>query len=173
MAPNSELRRDAVAKASFDEKKRRRAPVSGPDRPGPPESESRTAALPSALSVRRARGVLALLAICVTLLLPAALPMAAQDEHKGPALKTVHGTVLNKNDDPLPEAVVFLKNLQNGSIKTYIADAEAGYRFSGLDPNVDYEIHAEFKGDSSPVKRLSSLDGRKDIHLNLVIPHKK
>jgi hypothetical protein len=110
-----------------------------------------------------------MLALSFVFLLFGALPAQPQ----GPALKTVHGTVLNKSDDPLPEAIVFLKHLQSGTIKTYIADSQGEYHFTGLDPNADYEIHAEFKGDSSPVRRLSSLDGRKDIHLNLVIPRKK
>lgn len=112
---------------------------------------------------------LVLLALCAVLVPLLSLPAAAQ----APALKTVHGTVLTKSEDPLPEAVVFLKHLQSGTIKTYIADAQGEYHFTGLDPNVDYEIHAEFKGDSSAVRRLSSLDNRKDIHLNLVIVHKK
>ncbi len=126
-----------------------------------------------ALPAQRARAQLIGLVLSILSLLVAAHPAAGQDNHKGPALKTVHGSVLNKSDDPIPEAVVFLKNLANGSIKTYIADAQAEYRFSGLDPNVDYEIHAEYQGSSSPVRRLSSLDGRKDIHLNLIIPRKK
>jgi len=98
-------------------------------------------------------------------------PLAARAQ--GPSLKTVHGAVLTKNEDPIPEAVVFLKNLQSGAVKSYISDSSGSYRFTGLDPNVDYEIHAEFKGDSSPVRRLSSLDGRKDIYLNLIIARKK
>ena len=112
---------------------------------------------------------LAFSGICYLLLCFLSAPARAQ----APALKTVHGTVLNKSEDPLPEAVVFLKKLQSGTIRTYIADAQGEYHFTGLDPNADYEIHAEYKGDSSPTRRLSSLDGRKDIHLNLVVTPKK
>jgi len=109
----------------------------------------------------------------VALFVFAGLLAASAAHPQAVALKTVHGTVLNKSDDPLPEAIVFLKNVQSGDVKTYIADTQGNYHFSGLDPNADYEIHAEFKGDSSPVRRISSLDGRKDIHLNLVVAHKK
>ena len=111
----------------------------------------------------------ALVALCVF----AGLLAASAAHPQAVALKTVHGTVLNKSDDPLPEAIVFLKNLQSSDVKTYIADAQGNYHFSGLDPNADYEIHAEFKSDSSPLRRISSLDGRKDIHLNLIIARKK
>jgi len=109
----------------------------------------------------------------IVLAAQAALPGAAQDNKKQPVLKSVHGLVLDKSDNALPEALVFLKNVQNNSVKTSFADEKGNYRFSGLDPNADYEIHAEFKGDVSPTRRLSSLDGRKDIYMNLVIPRKK
>jgi hypothetical protein len=127
------------------------------------------------LAPRRLRPLLpggAALLLLGSLLLPR-LSLPARAQSHGPALKTVHGSVLNKDEDPLPEAIVFLKHLQSGTIKTYIADSQGEYHFTGLDPNADYEIHAEYKGDSSPARRLSSLDGRKDIHLNLVIVHKK
>ena len=107
------------------------------------------------------------------LMLQAALLAAAQDKKKESPLKTVHGQVIDKGENALPAAIVFLKNLQNSSVKTSFADDNGGYRFSGLDPNTDYEIHAEFKGDVSPTKRLSSLDSRRDINLNLTIPRKK
>jgi hypothetical protein len=107
------------------------------------------------------------------LMLQAAVPTAAQDKKKESPLKTVHGLVIDKGENALPAAIVFLKNLQNSAVKTSFADDTGNYRFSGLDPNTDYEIHAEFKGDVSPTKRLSSLDSRRDINLNLTIPHKK
>lgn len=106
-------------------------------------------------------------------ILQASLRGAAQDKRKDSPLKTVHGVVMDRGENPLPAAIVFLKNLQNNGVKTSFADDAGGYRFSGLDPNTDYEIHAEFKGDVSPTKRLSSLDSRRDINLNLTIPRKK
>jgi hypothetical protein len=102
--------------------------------------------------------------------LAAATPAAAQK--KEAPIKTVHGVVQDKSDDPISGAIVFLKNLQNNTVKTSFADEAGGYRFSGLDPNTDYEIHAEFKGDVSPTKRLSSLDSRRDIALTLTIRKK-
>jgi carboxypeptidase family protein len=122
------------------------------------------------LSLVRAR-VLFLPALAV-FLAAAVLPGAAQDK-KQPLLKTVHGMVLDKSEDAIPGAIVFLKNLQNKTVKSSFSDDGGKYRFSGLDPNTDYEIHAEFKGDVSPTRRLSALDDRKDIYMNLVIPRKK
>ena len=112
-----------------------------------------------------------LAALLAFFVVAALLPAAAQK--KEAPIKTVHGVVIDKSDNPLSGAIVFLKNLQNSSVKSSFADEEGGYRFSGLDPNTDYEIHAEFKGDVSPTKRLSSLDSRRDIGLNLTIQRKK
>ena len=116
--------------------------------------------------------VLSLIALLVVVASAAVLPAAGQDK-KQPLLKTVHGIVVDKGENPIAGAIVFLKNLSNKTVKSSFADDDGKYRFSGLDPNTDYELHAEFKGDVSPTRRLSALDDRKDIYLNLVIPRKK
>lgn len=107
------------------------------------------------------------------LLLLAAGLAAGQNSKKESPLRTVLGAVTDKTDTPLPGGVVFLKNLRTGAINTRFADKDGNYRFSGLDPNVDYEIHAELDGAKSPAKTISSLDGRKEILLNLKIDRKK
>jgi len=107
------------------------------------------------------------------LLLLAAGLAAGQNSKKESPLRTVLGAVTDKSDTPLPGGVVFLKNLRTGGINTRFADNDGNYRFSGLDPNVDYEIHAELNGAKSPTKTISSLDGRKEILLNLKIDRKK
>ena len=130
---------------------------------------SRTSLTAAILHRTRSVWVLALLAfLSVSMVLPA----MAQDK-KQPLLKTVHGIVIDKAENPIPGAIVFLKNLQTKSVRSSFADDDGKYRFSGLDPNTDYELHAEFKGDVSPTRRLSALDDRKDIYLSLTIPRKK
>ncbi len=111
---------------------------------------------------------------CLAFLLLLAVGVAsAQNSKKEPTLRTVLGAVTDKSDAPLPGGVVFLKNLRTGTINTRFADKDGNYRFSGLDPNVDYEIHAELDGAKSPTKTISSLDGRKEILLNLKVERKK
>jgi hypothetical protein len=111
---------------------------------------------------------------CMTLVLLLAGGLAAaQGSKKETTLRTVLGAVTDKSDTPLPGGVVFLKNLRTGSISSRFADKDGNYRFSGLDPNADYEIHAELEGAKSPTKTISSLDGRKEILLNLKIDRKK
>ncbi len=88
-------------------------------------------------------------------------------------LRVVRGTVLDKDENPAPSAIVYLKNVKSQAVKTYIADDKGQYRFSGLDPNVDYEIHAEQKDLMSPVRTVSSYDSRSDIDMPLKLTKKK
>jgi len=123
----------------------------------------------------KARITLAL-ALAITLCIAAASPTRAQtkDQKKAEAqLRTVHGSVLDKSENPIPSSVVYLKNLKTQAVKTYIADDTAHYRFSGLDPNVDYEIHAEHADATSPTRTISSYDTRRDIEATLKLTRKK
>lgn len=105
-----------------------------------------------------------------------ALPARAQtkDQKRAEAqLRTVHGSVLDKDENPVASSVVYLKNLKSQAVKTYIADDAGNYRFSGLDPNVDYEIHAEHNDATSPIRTISNYDSRRDIEVMLKLSRKK
>ena len=77
------------------------------------------------------------------------------------------------SDAAVPSAVVFLKNTRNNDVRSYISDLEGNYRFSGLDPNTDYELHAEKDGAKSTTRTVSSFDSKKEIVLNLKLEKKK
>jgi Carboxypeptidase regulatory-like domain len=94
-------------------------------------------------------------------------------DQKEPELRTVHGSVIDKAENPVPSSIVYLKNMRTQTVRTYIADDAGDYRFSGLDPNVDYEIHAEHDDLESAVRTISSYDSRRDINLPLKLSHKK
>ena len=95
----------------------------------------------------------------------------AQDNRN--QLRTVHGTVVDKGDNAAPSSIVYLVNAKTQAVKTYIADETGNYRFSGLDPNVDYEIHAERDNMASPNRTVSSFDSRRDIDLTLKLSRTK
>jgi hypothetical protein len=97
----------------------------------------------------------------------------AQDKKHEAQLRTVRGTVMDKSDNPISGSVVFLKNTRTNSVRSNYTDDTGSYRFSGLDPNADYEVHAEKEGAKSPTRTISSFDGRKEIDLNLKIDRKK
>jgi len=88
-------------------------------------------------------------------------------------LRTVHGAVLDKAENPVASAVVYLKNVRTLAVKTYISDHAGEYRFAGLDPNVDYEIHAEDDKMTSNTRTVSSFDSRKEIVIALKLDKPK
>jgi hypothetical protein len=83
--------------------------------------------------------------------------------------RNVTGQVLSKSDAPLSEAIVYLKNTKTLTIKSFITEKDGGYRFHGLTPNIDYEIYAEYQGQKSGAKTLSSFDNRSNVTLNIHI----
>ncbi len=117
----------------------------------------------------RFRLLLVALALCVGV-----CAAVAQDAKHEAQLRTVRGVVADKSsENPVPSAVVFLRNTRTNAVRSYIANEEGDYRFSGLDPNVDYEIHAEKDGAKSATRTISSFDNKKDIVLNLKLNKKK
>jgi hypothetical protein len=112
-----------------------------------------------------------LVALALTVCVSSAL---AQDAKHEAQLRTVRGVVVDKSTEaPIPSAVVFLRNTRTNAVRSYIADEEGNYRFSGLDPNVDYEIHAEKDGAKSATRTVSSFDNKKEIVVNLKLEKKK
>jgi spermidine/putrescine-binding protein len=83
--------------------------------------------------------------------------------------KTVVGFVFNKAEQPLPDAIVYLKNTKTLSVKTFIVGSDAAYRFTALSRNVDYELWAEYQGAKSDAKTVSSFDSRTQAHINLKV----
>lgn len=116
-------------------------------------------------------------AVLILLMFLTAFPAVAQqtkDQKKAEAqLRTVHGLIEDKDEDPVPASVVYLLNVKTQAVRTSFADEKGLYRFSGLDPNVDYEIHAEHEDMTSSTRTISSFDSRRDIEVNLKVTRKK
>jgi hypothetical protein len=106
-------------------------------------------------------------------LLLAAGVAAGQSSKKESQLRSVRGVVADKAEKPIQDGVVFLKNLRTNVVLSHFTDEEGTYRFTGLDPNADYEVHAEFEGQTSASRTVTSLDSRKEITINLKIDRKK
>jgi hypothetical protein len=111
-------------------------------------------------------------AIAVLLLFAGFASVAAAPNQQLRA-RTVHGTVVDSSESPVSNAVVYLKNLKTLAVLTYISDGKGQYRFSGLDPNIDYQIHAEQGRLTSTDHTISSFDSRPDIVLFLKVNRKK
>src|SRR3954468_13403689 len=87
--------------------------------------------------------------------------------------RTLTGTVVDKEENALPSSVVYLKNTKTLAVKSFIADDSGSFRFTALSPNADYEVYAEYNGQRSRTKTLSSFDSRPSVQLQLKIDVKK
>ena len=97
----------------------------------------------------------------------------AQSSKHESQLKTVRGVVIDKSDNPVAAGVVFLKNVRTNQVRSNITTNQGDYRFSGIDPNAEYELYAEKDGTKSQTRNISSFDSRMDIVLNLKLDKKK
>ena len=79
------------------------------------------------------------------------------------------GKVTDKQDNPLPNAVVYLTDTRSRGVKTYIVGSDGGYRFPALSPNIDYEVYAQYNGRKSDTKTVSQFDDRSQVNINLKI----
>jgi Carboxypeptidase regulatory-like domain len=120
------------------------------------------------MSLRKKLGLLALAALAATVLFAQEKPKGKETE-----LRTVRGTVVDKAETPVETAVVYLKNMRTQDIITHLSDSDGTFRFSGLDLNADYEIHAERESLTSATRSISNFDTRKEFVLTLRLDRKK
>ena len=116
--------------------------------------------------------ILCLLLIAAVLAVPAGL--AQNEKKKGQNTpRTVQGTVTAPDNSMVSGAVVYLKNTKTLQIRSFITQKDGSYHFIELSPDIDYELRADFQGQSSSTHTLSSFDTRKDSFLNLKLNPKK
>jgi hypothetical protein len=120
------------------------------------------------MNLRRMLGFVALAALAATVSFAQGNPKGKESQ-----LRTVRGTVVDNSESPVDTAVVYLKNAHTHDIITHLSDSDGTFRFSGLDLNVDYEIHAEREGLTSSSRSISNFDTRKEFVLTLKLDHKK
>jgi protocatechuate 3,4-dioxygenase beta subunit len=113
------------------------------------------------------------IAVAIAVFAVAAAAAGARNQNSQTELRTVHGVVLDGSQNPVASSIVYLLNTKTQAVRTYIADSAGQYRFSGLDPNVDYEIHAEHGDLTSSTRTISSFDSRRDIEMDLKLSHRK
>jgi hypothetical protein len=83
--------------------------------------------------------------------------------------RVLTGVVMDKEDQPIANAVVYLKNEKTLSVRTFFAQKDGTYRFPQLERNVDYEVYAELDGKRSDTKTVSQFDDRNAPRVNLRI----
>jgi|ERR1700748_529405 hypothetical protein len=84
------------------------------------------------------------------------------------AVRSVEGKVYAQNG-PLSSAVVYLQDTKTNNIKSFISTQDGSYRFGQLSTDIDYQLWAEFKGNKSDKKTISSFNSKKQLVIDLHI----
>ena len=128
--------------------------------------------------MKKAKALLAvgLLGLAFAVLLSAPVAAAPQlfgrDPKKEDKTRLLTGKVIDGSDSPLPNAVVYLTNTHDHSVKTYIVGPEGTFRFPALQPTIDYEVYAQFDKRRSHTKTVSQFDNRTQVYIDLKIETK-
>lgn len=93
---------------------------------------------------------------------------AAPDKKDKQQGRLLYGKVLDQQDNPVPNAIVYLTDTRTHAVKTYIIGQDGTYRFPGLS-NVDYEVYAQYQGRKSESKSVSQFDDRSQVYIDLRI----
>lgn len=112
------------------------------------------------------------LALIVIVIALAAVPTSYAKEKDTTPGRLLTGKVMDKEDNPLVNAVVYVTDTRTRAVKTYIVGADGAYRFPALAANVDYEIYAQLNGKTSDTKKMSQFDDRKIVNIILRIDTK-
>jgi len=104
---------------------------------------------------------------CALLTFLAAMSSATPDKKDKAVGRLLFGKVLDPQDNPLPDAIVYVTNTRTRAVKTYIVSSDGTYRFPALSTAVDYEVYAQYKGHKSETKSVSQFDDRPQVYLDL------
>lgn len=116
--------------------------------------------------------LVAVVLVLVTVWAVAAPPPQFGQRQKGDNTRLLTGKVMDHNDNALPDAVVYLTNTRSHAVKTYIVGPDGSFRFPSLQPNIDYEVYAQYKGRKSDSKTVSQFDDHQQVAINLRIDAK-
>lgn len=121
----------------------------------------------SSLGLRSATA--SILAAFLVITLSAPLLQAKEEKPS----RTVAGVVSDEGENPIAGAVVVITDLQTGKKSATYTGADGAYQYAGLEVTRDYEVQASYKGISSQLRKVSTVDPRKRVTVNLRIPPPK
>jgi hypothetical protein len=114
------------------------------------------------------RSLAAAILVLSTLVTMYAVPAGAQKKDRSSG-RLLLGKVLDAQDNPLPDAIVYLTNTRTRTVKTYIVGPDGSYRFPALSSAIDFEVYAQYKAHKSDTKSVSQFDDRSQVYLDLKI----
>jgi hypothetical protein len=116
------------------------------------------------------RSHLAFTLVCALFLVCSAAAASPDKKDKSTG-RLLSGKVLDQQDNPVVNAVVYLTNTRNRAVKTYIVSTDGTYRFPALSAAVDYEVYAQLNGKKSDTKSVSQFDDRSEVYIVLRVTH--
>jgi protocatechuate 3,4-dioxygenase beta subunit len=84
-------------------------------------------------------------------------------------VRNVTGIVTDKAGNALPGAAVQIEDTVTLMVRSYITDKNGNYHFSGLSPEIDYTLKANYHGHWSKRRTLSKFNSSPHPHVDLVI----
>jgi hypothetical protein len=115
------------------------------------------------------RSLIKIVAIASALLIALTSVSGALDKKEKTVGRLLMGKVLDPQDNPVKDAVVYVTNTRTRAVKTYIVGPDGAYRFPALSSAVDYEVYAQFNGRKSDTKSVSQFDDRSQVYLVLKV----
>lgn len=80
--------------------------------------------------------------------------------------RTIEGTVTDASDNPAENAIVQLKDTKTSQVVDYATKENGKFVFRDLYLDVNYELFAKRGDVTTPVKKISIYDTRKDVVVN-------
>jgi protocatechuate 3,4-dioxygenase beta subunit len=81
-------------------------------------------------------------------------------------LRSVMGTVVDAQEQPVSGAVVQLKDMHTLQVRSFITQNDGAYKFFSLRPDIDYQVTARFGEMTAAPRTLSIFDNRKEAVMN-------
>jgi hypothetical protein len=89
---------------------------------------------------------------------------------KQPTTRTITGTVFDDAGNTIQGAAIEVTDIQTGKVLDIYSQESGQYRMADLRFDHDYTVKATYEGASSEVRRISILETRWTLVLNLTIP---
>ena len=123
--------------------------------------------------IRTRNVVLALAAVALVL----SAGLFAQDKTRAEKreeakLRSVMGVVLDAKEEPASGAVVQLKDMRTLAVRSFITQDDGQYHFTGLRPDIDYQLTVKYGDMTAAPRTLSLFDNRKEAILNFKLEKK-
>jgi hypothetical protein len=124
--------------------------------------------------MRRNNAALVESVLALALILACASTLVAQKIKKDDdaSVRTLQGIVSDAEGNPVPQAVVQLKDSRTLQVLSFITKEDGSYHFANLKVNIEYEVKAGHGGLNTDWKRISIFDSRKVVVVNLKLEKK-